>query len=183
MKKLGTALLAIFLAACGGGNDTSSDAGGDSTFGTQADTAGTTASPGNNGPDAASSGSDGPAAASESSGPDGTYRGQLTATLGGDGVLPVTDTTDLEIKISGSDVTATAEGRSYKGRLKDDSFSVEMLIDEESRGIVCKGTPVLEGEVNENDGTVSGTVLGAGECSSEATSVPVWVKGDFTARK
>ncbi len=181
MKKLGTALLAILLAACGGGNDTSSNAGGDSTFGTLADTAGTTASPGTNGPEAASSGGNGPAASSESSGPDGTYRGQLTATLSGDGVLPVTDSTDLEIKISGSDVTVTAEGRSYKGQLNGDSFSVKIPIDQESRGIVCKGTPVLEGKVK--DGTVSGTVLGTGECSSEATSVPVSVTGEFTARK
>jgi hypothetical protein len=96
-------------------------------------------------------------------------------------VLPVTDSTDLVIEISGSKVTATAEGRSYEGKVDGDSFVVEVPINEDSKGIVCSGNPVLKGEISGD--TVSGTISGEGACSSETKKVPVSVKGEFSARK
>lgn len=182
MKQLCAAILALVLAACGGGGDTSSNAGNDSTFGTTSSSQedSTSGASESNGTGTTSSSNSESASGSESSA-DGTYRGQLTATLSGEGVVPVTDSTELVIEISGSRVTASAEGRSYKGDLSGDSFSVEIPIDEESRGIVCQGAPVLEGKVE--DGTASGTVSGKGECFSETANVPVSVNGEFSTRK
>jgi hypothetical protein len=189
VRKLGIAVLVSALVACGGGNDTSSNAGGDTSLGTSSAESGTSASSGTPGPEApASSGESGSAspsgfAGTNDSSADSVYRGELTATLRGESVIPVTDSTDLVIQVSGTEVTVTAEGRSYKGTLKEDkSFAVNIPIDEESRGIVCRGTPRLLGGVHD-DGTVSGTVEGTGECSSETASIPVSVEGSFTARK
>ena len=162
VKKLGTAMLVLLLTACGGGGDTSSSGGS----GTPVSAA----------PSATES-----SESTESSGPNGTYKGQLTATLSGEGVLPVTDTTDLVIEISGSKVTAIAEGRSYEGEVDGDSFAVEIPINEDSKGIVCSGNPVLKGEINGDK--VSGTVSGEGDCSSETKKVPVSVNGEFLATK
>ena len=183
MKQLFAAILALVLAACGGGGDTSSKGGNDSSFGTTSapQEAGVSGTSDSNGASSTPSSNSESASGSDSSSPDGTYRGQLTATLSGDGVLPVTDTTDLVIEISGSKVTATAEGRSYKGDLSGDSFSVKIPIDEESKGIACQGTPVLDGKVK--DGKASGTVSGDGDCFSETANVPVKVTGEFSTRK
>jgi len=180
MKQLCAALLALVLAACGGGGDTSSDAGNSSTFGTTPSTEGSSSSSsGSVGTATNSSGDSEPASGSSSA--DGVYRGQLTATLSGDGVLPVTDSTDLVIEISGSEVSATAEGRTYEGELDGDSFTVEIPIDEESKGITCQGTPVLDGRVR--DGTASGSVSGTGQCYSDTAVVPVKVTGEFSTKK
>jgi len=173
VKILGTAMLALFLTACGGGGDTSSSGGSGTSVSaapaaTESAAATEAAGPGN------SSGS-------VSSGPDGTYTGQLTATLSGEGILPITDSTDLSIVISGSKATATAEGRSYEGNVDGDSFEVEIPINEDSKGIVCTGNPVLYGKISGN--TVSGTLSGEGDCSSETKNVPVSVTGEFLATK
>lgn len=182
MKKLGTAMLVLFLTACGGGGDTSSSGGSGTAVGaapaaTDSSASTEAASPGSSsGSISSSSSSD-----SVSSGPDGSYTGQITATLSGDGILPVTDSTDLVIVISGSKVTATAEEHSYNGTVDGDSFVVEVPIDENSKGIVCSGSAVLQGEISGN--TVSGTLSGEGACSSETTKVPVFVTGDFSASK
>ncbi|MDA9981711.1 hypothetical protein N9H39_03040 [Gammaproteobacteria bacterium] len=176
MKKLGTAMLVLLLTACGGGGDTSSSGGsGTSVSAAPADTE----SPGST--EAAGSGSSSGSISSSDSGPDGTYKGQLTATLSGEGVLPVTDSADLVIEISGSKVTAISAGRSYEGEVDGDSFVVEIPIKEDSKGIVCSGNPVLKGEIDGD--MVSGTVSGEGDCSSETKKVPVSVKGEFSARK
>jgi hypothetical protein len=180
VKRLGAVVLALSLAACGGGGDTSSNAGGNSTLGAGATQGGSEPAPTSTG-DSAPSGNSGSSSDSASSSLDGTYRGQFTATLSGEGVLPVSDSSDLVIEISGSDVTATAEGRSYKGELDGNEFSVEIPIDEESRGITCQGKPVLKGKVE--GGKASGSVSGTGQCYSDTAVVPVLVTGDFSTRK
>lgn len=181
MKRLVAALLALALAACGGGGDTSSDAGNESTFGTSASEggsgSGSSAASGSISSETDESGR----TTSDDSGTDGTYRGEMTATLSGEGILPVTDSTELVIEISGSDVTATAEERSYTGELEGDTFEVKIPIDEEKKGITCQGEPVLQGKVG--GGTASGTVSGTGECFSDKANVPVSVKGEFVTRK
>ena len=182
MKKLGTAMLALLLTACGGGGDTSSSGGSGTSVSSApsaTESSESTESSGSTG--AAGSGSSSGSNSSSDSGPNGTFTGQLTATLSGDCVLPVTDTTDLVIEISGSKVTAIAEGRSYEGEVDGDSFVVEIPINEDSKGIVCSGNPVLKGEINGD--TVSGTVSGEGNCSSETKKVPVSVTGEFLATK
>lgn len=183
MKQLSVVLLALGLAACGGGGDTSSDAGNESQLAaTSSPESGSSSSSGSSGSSGtATNSSSKSGTASDSSGPDGTYRGQITATLSGEGVLPVTDSTDLVIEISGSEVTAIAEGRTYEGDLDGDSFTVKIPIDEESRGITCQGTPVLDGTVA--NGIASGTVLGEGKCFSDKKEVPVEVTGEFSTRK
>ena len=180
VKRVIAALLALGLAACGGGGETSSNAGNDSSFGTSS-TASDAGASGDTGSGGAGSITAGDSTSAEPASADGTYRGELTATLSGEGVLPVTDSTELVIVIDGSKVTATAEGRSYEGELDGNAFEVEIPIDEESRGITCQGTPVLDGKVE--DGTASGTVSGKGECFSEAAVVPVSVTGEFATRK
>ena len=168
MNKFGVAMCVLFLTACGGGNDTSSKGGSETSLGsTQAPTG--------------TSGSSGIASTPGGSGPDGTYQGQITATLSGDGILPVTDSTAIVIVISGPSATLTAEGRSYKGSVSGDSFVVNVPINESTQGITCSGTPVLKGTISGN--TVSGTVSGTGSCSSATTNVPVSVEGKFSAGK
>jgi len=182
VKKLGTAILVLFLTACGGGGDTSSSGGSGTAVGAApaaTDSSGSTeaASSGSSfGSISSSSSSD-----SVSSGPDGSYIGEITATLSGDGILPVTDSTDLFIEISGTKVTATAEEHSYEGTVDGDSFVVEVPVDENSKGIFCTGSAELQGEISGNK--ASGTLSGKGTCSSESTKVPVFVTGNFLASK
>ena len=174
MKKLGAIFLALALVACGGGSDTSSDGGNDTTAGAAGATGGTSGTS-----STTSSNSGGSSGSSSTSPASATYTGTMDVTLSAPGFSDRNETAPITIIISGSSVTLIGEGRTVKTTLNSNTFTADIPISETDDGITCSGIATVNGTVNGN--TVSGPVTGSGTCRVGAQDIPVTITGNFKA--
>ena len=175
MKKLSAISLALVLVACGGGSDTSSNGGIETTAGAAGATGGTSgASSSSSSNSGGSSGSAATPAASTS------YTGTMNVTLSAPGFSDRKETAPITVRISGSNVTLTGEDRTVRTNLNGNTFTADIPISETDDGVTCSGIATVKGTVNGN--TISGPVTGSGTCKvGAAPDIPVTIAGNFRA--
>lgn len=153
MKTFLTLVLAVLVAACGGGGSSDGAGGG----------ANPTTGPGGGGNPFA-----------------GRYVGTATLTARAQGMAPLTDTVPLTVEItSGGIVTFIDEGGVIgHGQLNGSAFDFTNLAADSFEGITCSGTQSFTGMIS--NATITGTVSGRYQCQRAGTSIPVSLDGTYS---